>query len=515
MPFPDDLSTILNRIENNEQTEADMVALHQLLSLSDVTQEGSRQRQIALQLGKYNVNIGEGKEIHIGDRIYKQWDEEATKALVKAIQEASGIHQNTHSGDVAGRDIDNRNIYQNFTFIQLLAGNSDLSNDSQELLNNLDLSGISPESIQQAYQEALPFDAGVWGLGGNDISQILKELEKFRRLPEFFTRLSKDRNISEAIRKKLTDLAKNLVSKKPSEKDINKSSPDLLSNRQGQLKSYLIATVEHCDDDNEQFLLNAWLLIDDSLTVNDLSKFESLLEQDEQQRGTLCKFNDIAKELNKYLKKALKRLRCKQYQLIIEVFLPSDLMCAEVDRWKISDPIADEITLGIKYPIRLRSLERLNLEYLDSYLSDWYKNWDNVRTVLQNEPIQELFEHLEEMESFNWKLLKNSLKEKIGLKVTCAPPKAKTKELFRAILTATTPIAIWTRCDIPNLDRVAAINEILSFKPLCDLCESVRQTREIADAQTEEHLGFHLALLWENPYRLTPDVMLQLITPGQ
>jgi len=158
----------------------------------------------------------------------------------------------------------------------------------------------------------------------------------------------------------------------------------------------------------------------------------------------------------------------------------------------------------------------LHLEYLDSYLSDWYKNWDNVRTVLNNKPSQELFEHLEEMESFNWKILKNNLKEKIGLKVTCALPKARTKELFKAILTATTPIAIWIRCDLPNLDQVVAINKVLTFKPLCHLCESVRETREKADAvQMEEHLGFHLALLWENPYRLTPDVMIELKTPGQ
>ena len=58
-------------------------------------------------------------------------------------------------------------------------------------------------------------------------------------------------------------------------------------------------------------------------------------------------------------------------------------------------------------------------------------------------------------------------------------------------------------------------SKILTFKPLCHLCESVRQAREQADAQTEEHLGLHLALLWEDPYRLTPNVMLELKTPGQ
>jgi hypothetical protein len=48
------------------------------------------------------------------------------------------------------------------------------------------------------------------------------------------------------------------------------------------------------------------------------------------------------------------------------------------------------------------------------------------------------------------------------------------------------------------------------------LCESVRQTREKAEAaETGEDLGLHLALLWENPYRLPPDIMRELETPGQ
>ena len=507
MANSEEINSVLNRIEAGKCTDADIAILREVLSSGD--------RQVTLQLGKYNVNIGDGKEIHIGDRIYNQWDEEAMKALVKAIQEKSGIHQTTQSGDAAARDIDKRNIYDNCTFIQVLAKDNNLENFPQDSLNNLDFSNIPHESIQKAYQDVLPPDAEVWNLEENNITQILQSLNEFRRLSDFLTQLSQDKNISEENRKLINNFLNKIVSEKYPENNKNINTKDFFSNKEGELESYLIATIEHCDDDNEQFLLNAWLIIDDSVPINDLSRFTSLLDKNEQQVGTLCKFSDIPKKLNKFIKTGLRYLRGKQYKLIVEVFLPSDLIGVEVDRWKISDPIIEEISLGIKYPIRLRSLERLDLEYLDYYLSDWYKYWNKVKNVLHNEPVQELFEHLEEMESFNWKLLRNSLKEKIGLKLTCAPPKAKTKDLFRAILTTTTPIAIWTRYDIPNLDQVSAIDEILTFKPLCHLCESVRETREQADAQTEEHLGFHLALLWENPYRLTPDIMLELTTVGQ
>ncbi|WP_246163159.1 MULTISPECIES: VMAP-C domain-containing protein [Brasilonema] len=352
MADQDILNQILERILNGSQTQDDIEQLRRSLSADNL--------QIVSQLGRYNVNIGEGKEIHIGDRIYNQWNKEAMEALVKAIQETSGIHQNTQGGDAAARDIDKRNIYENCTFIQLLAKDTNFSNHSQESLKDLDFSDIPQESIQQAYQDALPPDASVWNLKGNNITQILQELEEFRRLFEFFNRLSQDEKVPQEIRNKLSILAEGIASKKYPEENKDKYSTDFFSNKEGQLESYLIATIERCDDDNEQFLLNAWLIIDDSVPVNDLSKFISLLDQNEQQEGTLCKFNDIPKQLNKFLKTSLRHLRGKQYQLIIEVFLPSDLISTEVDRWKISDPIVEEITLGIKYPIRLRSLERLN-----------------------------------------------------------------------------------------------------------------------------------------------------------
>jgi hypothetical protein len=514
MTNPDELSSIIDRITTAKQTDENIAILQQLLSLSD-------DRQLSIQLGKYNVNIGEGKEIHIGDRIYQQWDKEAMEALVKAIQETSGIHQHTQGGDAAGRGIDKRNVYENCTFIQLVAKDSNLGSFSQESFQDLDFSSIPSESIQKAYQDSLPPDADVWDLpppnadmsdlAADNIAAILKKMNEFRQLSQFFERLSQDENLPVEIRDRF---ANKLPSKKPPQNNKNKSSADLFDKRSDLLKSYLIATLVPGDHDGDRFLLNAWLIIDDS--VEGLSKFQSLLDQNEQQAGKLCKLTQIPTELNKFLEKALRYLIRRKYNLTIEIFLPRHLMCMEIDRWKITDPIVDDITLGIKYPVRLRSLERLEPKYLYSYLSQWYQSWDKVREILQNEPTQENFEHLQEIESFNYKLLSRKLKEKIGLKVTCTHSKSIRENLFNAILIATTPIAIWTRADIANLDQVTAIDKILTFKPLCNLSESVRRNREeAADAQTEEHLGHHLALLWENPYRLTPDAMLELNSPVQ
>jgi vWA-MoxR associated protein C-terminal domain/CHAT domain len=359
------------------------------------------------------------------------------------------------------------------------------------------------ESIQQAYRDSLPVDAGVWNLEGNNITNIIPTLAQYRRLPEFFNRLIQDEGLPPAIRGKLSDLFK--IEKQP------------ITKIKQTLESYVIVTVNKSDDTSKKVLLNAWLILDNSV-VDDPSRFQSLLDDgNETQQGVLCKFNQIPEQVNKFIGKALRYLRGKKYHLTIEVFLPSDLMCTEVDRWEIFE---DKTTLGVEYPIRLRSLERLDLNYLERRLSDWFQQWDRVYPVLHEIPNPELFVHLQEMENFNWKKLINTLKQKLGLKLTCAPPQAKREDLFKAILQATTPIAIWTRCPVDHCDLAAEIDRILTINNLSCLCESVQQVRAEADAQrlddpTLDHLGFHLALLWEDPHRLTPDVMLELKTPGR
>ena len=81
MANPEEINNVLNRIEAGEHTDADIAILRKVISSGD--------RQVASQLGKYNVNIGDGKEIHIGNCIYNQWDDQAIQALLKAIQQTT------------------------------------------------------------------------------------------------------------------------------------------------------------------------------------------------------------------------------------------------------------------------------------------------------------------------------------------------------------------------------------------------------------------------------------------
>jgi serine/threonine-protein kinase len=78
-----DLSPIVDRIASGSHTETDVATLRQLLSGGD--------RQIAAQFGKYNVNIGQGRDIQIGDRAYLELNDQAIQALIRAIQKPSTV----------------------------------------------------------------------------------------------------------------------------------------------------------------------------------------------------------------------------------------------------------------------------------------------------------------------------------------------------------------------------------------------------------------------------------------
>lgn len=58
----EELKQIIEKIIQGEHTEAELSQLSKILSNMDNS-------QLALQLGKFNVNISEGKDIHIGDRV--------------------------------------------------------------------------------------------------------------------------------------------------------------------------------------------------------------------------------------------------------------------------------------------------------------------------------------------------------------------------------------------------------------------------------------------------------------
>lgn len=446
----------------------------------------------------------------------EQMDARASQGFIQdpqsTVEQQFGDRQtaSTDGGDYAGQNIDKRHN----TFIINLLGKDPadaISQQSfQDLIQTLEQM-TNVQSVKRTYQEVLPPDAEVSRPIATSFEGMVTQLQDFRRLQPFLQRLAEHPDTPEAIRKQL-----NKLRQPDSEHEQNTPQTATANNRQLGCQAYL-QIVLRPDLSSDGLVVNAWLIPDD--TVQDPIKRYRPLDLDETQKGASCQIEDVPQVLNQFLNQALRYLSGQRYELTIEVFLPLDHLGADVDAWELADLFFEDDTylLGTKYAVVVRSQERLDPRYLASRLNQWYANWDRVKMRLSSVPGQDDFAHLNQMDSCNWKQLVKKLKQKLGLKLTCGLVEEQKKDLFTCFLKAALPIAIWPRLDVPEIDQGAEINHLVASGPLLKLLTAVRQKREEADYADcpDSHLGSHLAVLWENPHRLTPDALAQLRPPGQ
>ena len=361
------------------------------------------------------------------------------------------------------------------------------------------------------YQDALPVDAYVSRSPATTTGDMLAQLQEFRRLQEFLTQLVNSADTPDDIRQQL-----NTFRTDDDDSGASSSKQESCADIPSTLQAYL-QIVLRPERNSDKLVVNAWLIPDDGAT--DPAKRYQPLDLDETRKGSACELEAVPTVLNQFLDQALQYLAGQRYQLTLEVFLPLDHLCADVDSWELTDLFFEEETylVGTKYPVIVRSQERLDPRYLASRLNQWHTNWDRVKLRLSNVPGPNDFEPLSAMDTCNWKQLGKILKQKLGLKLTCGLMDTTKKELFTCILKAASPIAIWPRQELPDLKHVEEIEQLIAAGPLLKLLETVRQKREDADCADcpTSHIGSHLALLWENPNRLTPDALAQLRPPGQ
>ena len=90
MVAANELIVIVERILDGCQDQEDITLLRQWI--------GAGNEPNVVQLGKYNVNIGQGQDIQIGDRIFQGPDAEAIKEAVRAV-----LQEQTHRSNITPR----------------------------------------------------------------------------------------------------------------------------------------------------------------------------------------------------------------------------------------------------------------------------------------------------------------------------------------------------------------------------------------------------------------------------
>lgn len=136
MPLPDELSKIFERIAINQHTDADLEGLRQWLGGSG---------QSVLQSGKYAVSLGQGQDIHVGDR-YTGVTLEQIRLIIQELSllQTSQVNSSFDTAQDSGRVTDNspfRKLVLDPTTLKAI-------NERLDVLEEIERTGYLPATQQ-------------------------------------------------------------------------------------------------------------------------------------------------------------------------------------------------------------------------------------------------------------------------------------------------------------------------------------------------------------------------------
>ena len=330
-------------------------------------------------------------------------------------------------------------------------------------------------------------------------------------LLEFAERLSKEEEISQNIRDELNNWVKTVA------QELNISLPtyEIIQLSTTILNSYLLITVT--PNSTDTFYLQAELIL--NYLDKDTNTKPIKLELNSDSPNIECSLSDIVDKICLFISLAKREYLPRGYNLTIEIFLPLQFIDANLDLKDIPIGFDKQKPLGNEYRFLVRSLERFTSND-GEYANRLYSKWDKFNYWIQNSSfhrdIQNKIHHISKVDDCNYDEIEVELeiKEKFGVKITCCLPENQfdKKDLFIAILRGGIPIFLWTRCNLPNVDD--DFNNLLKFdffQNELTRIESVWKLRKLAHAKRdkENHLGYHLGFLCDNPHRVPFNLMLQ------
>ncbi len=368
--------------------------------------------------------------------------------------------------------------------------------------------------VKRAYQSCSPDD---WPNPlPENLEGILAELKKMKQgesrytvLEKFIARLVLDSEIPQPISQQLKTWAESnitgylelinaiLTQKKES---TNQNSYLIVVVRRSEQDSSSHANKEDC------YFVNAWLIPDgDNYQRNSVCKqlfyFPDATEikKSKVKNEKTLTFKQIPKAINFFLNEIGEY---SSHKLTIEIFLPLDLINEAVDNWEIENEFGIILKLSDQYKVVVRSTERVLPTY-SRYHGFWQQKWLTLQKIIK-EPVISNFV-LWDDDDLRRLLFELNKENTIGIKLQKTPRQTGKGSVFAVILSTATPVALWLRCHLPS-ECNQQINGLLRCC-IEQLTKTVAEKRREAIPEPEDsHIGHHLALLWEDPYRLPPSI---------
>jgi hypothetical protein len=220
----------------------------------------------------------------------------------------------------------------------------------------------------------------------------------------------------------------------------------------------------------------------------------------------------------------------------VELLLPRELLCADVDQWRVGLDFIDGIPIGVEHRLTVRSLERSSRSRAVQALQE---RWRAVRRRIEAPcRLTNAVHQLDgeggmalwiERDDCGGTPLYASLKDAKGLVAVvlgCPPrpdPRDPSRDVLNTLFQAGVPIVLWARqppaggAEVVR-ETLAALLDVEPFGRLPDRVWDLRKQGAARMDLDDLHLGRHLSLLWDDPSRTSPDFepkhRLQAPTPA-
>lgn len=273
---------------------------------------------------------------------------------------------------------------------------------------------------------------------------------------------------------------------------------------------YMLVTVQ-CDEFNpeNEILIKGWLCYGGGykpLNVDAGPHTHDQLPLLMRQLIFDCQ-NKLLKEVGRPLAEASK--------LIIELFLPVNLLGSEIDQWTVQlGKWAAATPLERHYLVLVRSYERVYDEEVRAFSWGlWQDKWNRLRTspqMLTQAHVYLAREPSDYTKSFFERLAQVNL---FFLGLTLIPPPGaglKATDIFGPIVQAGTPAAIWLRrCDADMAAVRAELEDLIYQNDLDSIPRLIYERRRERWDDDAASVWKSVSLLWDDPDRLPPDVLVQ------
>ncbi|NEO47490.1 MAG: hypothetical protein F6K55_26555 [Moorea sp. SIO4A3] len=373
-----------------------------------------------------------------------------------------------------------------------------------------------PDELLDDWEDELELPDSLAEILGN-LDDIPQATDDEKNIVKFVARLLDTRDIPKShgdqLKQWLDKNAKNLSDLLPqsSSHSQNDQQPNL------DAQPYLLVKLESSKQYHQQrqpnYLVSAWFIPDISnykfLENPQNCKFLETSPADGESEEDVLSLKKLRNFIQDFLSDPQNnREFCENTSIVFS--LPYELLNYDIERINITNYFGLKLPMGKHYKVFIRSLKRFErLTHNNDHQKICSEKWKKLKDSRENKCHQE-FVDVGKFDFDSERLFAHLKNEKMNKKTIALklynPPDDK---ILKVIDTMEIPVALWLRKN----DFKTIINCQEEFDKLfeCQINELPKKVEEQRlnapnEEDKQEHIGHHLALLWEDPDLLPPQI---------